>query len=160
VKYHEDDVLGMSSGRGLRGVIHRVEEAFAHVVKQLKRILAAPDTYLGVLTFDVFGFSRGATAARHCLNELLRPAQEEAPAYGRLGKALREARLPLPQQLRTRFAGLFDTVVSDTCSNSFAQKYAVVTAAGFAGEQESLRYENLDSRVPANIFNTPEPIPR
>lgn len=159
--YYEDDVLGSASGRGLRGVIHRVEEAFAHVAGQLRAIrAAAPDAHLGVLTFDVFGFSRGATAARHCLNELLLPAppDDDAPAYGKFGKALQATGVPLPQQVRTRFAGLFDTVVTDTCGDSLAQRFAVTTAAQAAGEFASLLYENLGLSAVGNAATSLEPI--
>lgn len=145
--YHKDDVMGSASGRGLRGVINRVEQALTHVAKQLQKLLSAPGTQLGVLTVDVFGFSRGATAARHCLNELLRPVQKGSKElqYGRLGKALAAVQVPLPRRLDLRFAGLFDTVVSDSMSLSLGKKAGIIAAAAKHFEGDSIDYETFNN---------------
>jgi type VI secretion system secreted protein VgrG len=158
--YQKDDLMGSASGRGLRGVISRVEQALTHVAKQLQKLLATPGTQLGVLTIDVFGFSRGATAARHCLNELLRPVQKgskELP-YGRLGKALAAVQVPLPRRLNLRFAGLFDTVVSDAMSKGFLEEMGIELAATvFKFEAPSVRYEVQNSVGSGNSYKL-EPI--
>jgi len=149
VKYYNDDVLGMSAGRGLRGVIARVEQGLQHVAAQLNELLQAPGVVLGSLTFDVFGFSRGATAARHCLNELLLAAEKGAPdtppAYGRLGTACQALGVKLPATLNLRFAGLFDTVVSDNYAS--ALKRRIVNAAA-SDEKASLAYEEKNDNEP------------
>lgn len=56
------------------------------------------------LTIDLFGFSRGAAAARHAANEILKGPD------GTLGQVLGSFRIGWPQSVNVRFLGLFDTV--------------------------------------------------
>lgn len=84
------------------------------------------------LTIDVFGFSRGAAAARNFIYEVTKPAYEpltkqfssgefdahgkkttlkELPEWGELGRMLLKNSLKV-HQLEIRFVGLFDTVSS------------------------------------------------
>ncbi|MEI6859318.1 MAG: DUF2235 domain-containing protein [Shewanella sp.] len=71
----EDDIVGSAFGRGERGVVARAEEGLETICKQVSEELQAQNlsTFdgIGKLEFDVFGFSRGAAAARHCINEIL-----------------------------------------------------------------------------------------
>ena len=111
----QDSLLGAALGRGDTGIEARVNLAF-DLIKQRLRIFHSrnPNIQIQRLIFDVFGFSRGAAAARHfaclCLN--------------RSDNALRET-LNLPDSLfargfskvfgegvNTGFIGLFDTVAS------------------------------------------------
>ncbi|WP_455921878.1 T6SS phospholipase effector Tle1-like catalytic domain-containing protein [Pseudomonas putida] len=57
-----DSLIGSALGRGRTGVLARSEYAVA----QVREMLAANNS----LTVDLFGFSRGAAAARHCANQL------------------------------------------------------------------------------------------
>lgn len=66
----EDDLLGSAFGEGKHGVVGKVAIGCNDVAKQIKEILG-DDKQIGSLTFDVFGFSRGAAAARHFCNEIL-----------------------------------------------------------------------------------------
>lgn len=75
-----DSLLGSALGRGRTGVLARVESALA----QVRQVAIG-----GPVTVDLFGFSRGAAAARHCANLL--------------------TQLP---GVRVGFVGLFDTVVA------------------------------------------------
>ncbi|WP_287810122.1 DUF2235 domain-containing protein [Pseudomonas sp.] len=79
-----DSLLGSALGRGRTGVLARVEYAMA----QLRQAMGASGSKAEV-TVDLFGFSRGATAARHCVNQLR----------------------SLPG-VRVGFVGLFDTVAA------------------------------------------------
>lgn len=155
VKYYEDDLLGSASGRGLRGVIARVDTGLWQVAQQLRKLQQASGLEVGSLTIDVFGFSRGATAARHCLNELLRPAVAgvllDTPAYGRLGAACEKLDVKLPATLNLRFAGLFDTVVSDVFSDPEKRGFLLSAALGL-GEYESWAYELLNMNE--NIYTS------
>jgi len=76
-----DSLIGSAFGRGRTGVLARSEYAVAQVRQRL-----GANT---VVTVDLFGFSRGAAAARHCANQL--------------------ARL---QGVKMGFIGLFDTVAA------------------------------------------------
>jgi hypothetical protein len=74
----EDDKFGSGLGEGSRGVIARVEKACTDISGRIKdefdrlEIEYKQSLYLESLKFDVFGFSRGAAAARHFCNEVLK----------------------------------------------------------------------------------------
>lgn len=140
-KYKEDSVGGSSIGRGDTGIIAKVERGIKDLVKE--KIAALPkDKKIYKIVFDVFGFSRGAAAARHFCNEVKKPAyyvtrtkQDPYDKYDRnariltdekdlvkhaggiLGAELKKIGLkPYGEtynNIEIRFLGLFDTVVSD-----------------------------------------------
>lgn len=72
----KDDVYGSGFGEGDRGVIKRVEQGCLDIVNAIKKSFdeLKKDKPLAIesLQFDVFGFSRGAAAARHFCNEVLK----------------------------------------------------------------------------------------
>jgi hypothetical protein len=111
----EDSKFGAGTGRGETGVAGRVESSFPKIQQAISRVLIDnPDSEITSLTFDVFGFSRGAAAARHFANEIVRSSR------GPLGTVLRN----LPDAFSSKFIdqyksdinmgfiGLFDTVPS------------------------------------------------
>ena len=130
-KYKEDSV----------GIIAKVERGIKDLVKE--KIAALPkDKKIYKIVFDVFGFSRGAAAARHFCNEVKKPAyyvtrtkQDPYDKYDRnariltdekdlvkhaggiLGAELNKIGLKPYEEtynnIEIRFLGLFDTVVSD-----------------------------------------------
>ena len=140
-KYKEDSVGGSSIGRGDTGIIAKVERGIKDLVKE--KIAALPkDKKIYKIVFDVFGFSRGAAAARHFCNEVKKPAyyvtrtkQDPYDKYDRNARILtdekdlvKHAGVILGAELKKiglkpygetynnieiRFLGLFDTVVSD-----------------------------------------------
>ena len=137
-KYKEDSVGGSSIGRGDTGVIAKVERGIKDLVKE--KIAALPkDKKIYKIVFDVFGFSRGAAAARHFCNEVKKTAyyvtrtkQDPYDRKGRiltkekdlvkhaggiLGAELKKIGLKPYEEtynnIEIRFLGLFDTVVSD-----------------------------------------------
>ncbi|CAM4341452.1 phospholipase effector Tle1 domain-containing protein [Flavobacterium terrigena] len=68
----EDDTLGSGFGVHNRGVIGKVQEACEKISNQLSDIFNTNKNYtIGSLTFDVYGFSRGAASARHFCNEVI-----------------------------------------------------------------------------------------
>lgn len=69
-----DDIVGFVTGEGKHGIIGKVYEGCQDLAKQIKTALGdKKDKEIGSITFDVFGFSRGAAAARHFCNEVLAP---------------------------------------------------------------------------------------
>ena len=137
-KYKEDSVSGSSVGRGDTGIIAKVERGIKDLVKE--KIAALPkDKKIYKIVFDVFGFSRGAAAARHFCNEVKKtayyvtrikrdPYDRKARiltdekdlvkhAGGILGAELNKIGLKPYEEtynnIEIRFLGLFDTVVSD-----------------------------------------------
>lgn len=105
---------GQSFGRGRTGVIAKVSRA----IEKLGALLAAfsehnPGCFISALELDVFGFSRGAAAARHFTNEVLK--QEK----GALEPMLNRRSVPLSPgfswangSVKIKVIGLFDTVAA------------------------------------------------
>lgn len=105
---------GQSFGRGRTGVIAKVERG----VEKLGALLASfsqhnPGCSISGLELDVFGFSRGAAAARHFANEVLK--QEK----GMLEPMLNRRSVPLGAgfswqngSIKIKMIGLFDTVAA------------------------------------------------
>lgn len=80
----KDSLLGSGTGRGDTGVAGRVHSAFSRINVLFDDLLKEnPNSEISSLTFDTFGFSRGAAAARHFANEVVRCKQ------GPLGELLR-----------------------------------------------------------------------
>ncbi|MDR6606778.1 phospholipase effector Tle1 domain-containing protein [Pseudomonas synxantha] len=111
----QDRFLGMAFGRGETGIDARVFEAFRGVKQKLLNFHDDyPDLQISSLIFDVFGFSRGAAAARHfaylCMVGINSPLKDTLYLPDRLfargfSKAFGEG-------VKTGFIGLFDTVAS------------------------------------------------
>ncbi|WP_256591103.1 MULTISPECIES: DUF2235 domain-containing protein [unclassified Pseudomonas] len=68
----EDSIYSQGTGTGETGVIARVEQMPALVLNKLRFLRDNnPDLLIRRIEIDLFGFSRGAAAARHCANDLL-----------------------------------------------------------------------------------------
>jgi len=127
----DDNVQGPAFGMGSAGIIDRVREA----IKKITDLIDINDNfYLNKITFDVFGFSRGAAAARHFVYVVTHPEyipipdgdrgrldlqresleskyHKKAPRYGLLGILLdQKGWLTDNVKVEARFAGLYDTV--------------------------------------------------
>lgn len=125
-----DNVPNMGTGTGVTGVRAKVRRGCEELVKQIK---ARSSKNIDTLTVDVFGFSRGAAAARNFVYEITRgpykakksetednttlyydadgfpAAKEEMPARGQFGVHLELKKLKV-SRVKIRFAGLYDTV--------------------------------------------------
>lgn len=111
----KDSTFGAGTGRGDTGVAGRVQLSFAEIKSRIKDVLGTnPNSEITSLTFDAFGFSRGAAAARHFANEVVRGKQ------GPLGEVLRSNANALSRtfideyhgSIKMGFIRLFDTVPS------------------------------------------------
>jgi uncharacterized Zn-binding protein involved in type VI secretion len=109
----EDATMGMAFGQGETGVVERVEQSPAKLLKVLRELVASsPQILVENIEFDIFGFSRGAAAARHFANEVLKANN------GVLGASL-DPKGPvfspgfsLDTSLTINFIGVFDTVAA------------------------------------------------
>lgn len=104
---------GQAFGRGATGVLAKVDEGMTLLEKALVSFKdETPESTLAKLELDIFGFSRGAAAARHFANQIL--LREQGP----LGKLHRTGKLGLASGFDWRdavvinFIGLFDTVAA------------------------------------------------
>jgi hypothetical protein len=111
----EDSLVGAGMGRGATGVSGKVEEAFREIMRTIRNFNQTnPDSKIINLTFDTFGFSRGAAAARHFANEV---AQGHNGPLGQTIKMFRRAfdetfSGEYQQDIQMGFIGLFETVAS------------------------------------------------
>jgi uncharacterized Zn-binding protein involved in type VI secretion len=111
----KDSLMGSATGRGDTGVVGRVQLALDYISRLIDDIAREnTDGEITSLTFDTFGFSRGAAAARHFANEIAlgsrglleRVLISNAKGFSRhfLGQYHRD--------IQMGFIGLFDTVAS------------------------------------------------
>ena len=101
-----DSLWSQVTGRGCTGIAERVEQASQALAEQVRQHAQASGTRQAVsLQVDLFGFSRGAAAARHLANDLHRRR------HSRLARALLE-QAGIDCRVSIGFIGLFDTVVA------------------------------------------------
>ena len=127
----DDSFKGPAFGTGNAGIIYRVRDAIWRISRLIE---IDKDKYLNKITFDVFGFSRGAAAARHFVHMVTYPEyspmftdgvaldfqgfalpgdyyNKKVPRFGLLGVLLDVAKKLSPEtKVEIRFAGLYDTV--------------------------------------------------
>jgi len=108
-----DSLTGMATGQGATGVVARVTQSPELISGQLRQLLENnPHLVIEHIEFDIFGFSRGAAAARHFANEVLKSdggllsntLNRNVPAIA--------AGFDWSQHARINFIGLFDTVAA------------------------------------------------
>jgi hypothetical protein len=108
----EDDcTLGSGFGAGPTGIAAKVSRAIL-LIKEAITTALGKEKQLGTLRVDVFGFSRGAAAARHFVSLL----RTERPLAARLGAP--RAKVVI------KFVGVFDTVSSYGVGLSFGSSVA------------------------------------
>ncbi|TMX38806.1 DUF2235 domain-containing protein [Vibrio sp. Hep-1b-8] len=123
----DEDNKGLAFGLGKYGIINKVHTGIKEVCSQLDLILIAIEREekikidgLNKLEFDVFGFSRGAAAARHFINTVLAGkqnvfAQEFTRTLQQLAgdyTLVTDFDWDSNQSCEVMFAGLFDTVAA------------------------------------------------
>ncbi|CAI2000918.1 Uncharacterized conserved protein [Serratia quinivorans] len=108
-----DSTYGMGTGRGDTGVVKKTDRAVAALAKAIKDYLAkASETDVGLvreLQFDIFGFSRGAAAARHFANRVF---SQDSSIITAIKAGLNGIEFSGTPGGKTRFLGIFDTVAA------------------------------------------------
>lgn len=81
--YKKDDAMeGPAFGMGTAGIKDRVRKSIEDVMKKIKQMSTGQmNVYVKTITFDVFGFSRGAAAARHFVHVVKYPAYKAETTY-------------------------------------------------------------------------------
>lgn len=132
----KDDSDGLAYGKGVNGILEKVRKASDDLAERIKKIYVAKNKNIKIkeitLTIDAFGFSRGATAARHFLYQISNNKHIKLETtvtttnYGAVystsikdayesffTQALKKEQLDkLVKNINIRFVGLFDTVAS------------------------------------------------
>jgi hypothetical protein len=125
----KDSAVGSGMGRGETGVAGRVQSSFSLINNIIDEALKEnPNCEIASLTFDTFGFSRGAAAARHFSNEVLRGKQ--GPLGNLLNSNARSFNRSFDSQygrgISMGFIGLFDTVPSIAGFTNFGQVQSAI----------------------------------
>jgi hypothetical protein len=133
--YKNDSKIGYAIGAGATGIKKKVRQACEDMAKNITSVMSKKAGYVvGTVTVDVFGFSRGAAAARNFVHEITYPSYPASagienfrcdqhgykvsekyftetllPSNGHLGYMLVESKLGF-KKLNIRFAGIYDTV--------------------------------------------------
>ena len=115
-----DSTIGSGMGRGDTGVESRVEYGYKTIIAEFKEghwpKISSNYDGIGKFEFDTFGFSRGAAAARHCVNQIL--LEEDNPVAKYIEETLSDIRLHPHfdwqdnQYCYINFVGIFDTVAA------------------------------------------------
>ncbi len=134
-----DSTMGFALGTGITGIRGKVRKGCEKIVEKVKKEKdKVGATRINTLTFDVYGFSRGAAAARNFVHEISKAKykailvatgsgefmtfektdsdgnitqRDEFPKRGHLGLLLEEKNIEV-DIIRVRFLGIFDTVSS------------------------------------------------
>ena len=111
-----DSALGMGLGSSIldvfEGVVTKTDAAITGISEAITEFMKwnpRPDFCITKIQFDIFGFSRGAAAARHFANRVM----EQDPAIARgIAEGLRGEFYDGKPSGEVRFIGLFDTVAA------------------------------------------------
>ncbi|WP_312972627.1 DUF2235 domain-containing protein [Atlantibacter sp.] len=109
-KGKEDSLLAMGTGTLSEGVVDKTDEGISQIANELQALLGEGSSITNAIEkiqFDIFGFSRGAAAARHFANRVRNndKAIQQAILEGLKGR--NQHGKPAGE---VRFIGLFDTV--------------------------------------------------
>lgn len=98
------DTQGAGFGSGKTGIPLKVEKGTAEIIAEINKAFSNEEEFVKELIIDVFGFSRGAAAARSFINTQKASLQKKYPKT----------------EIKYRFVGLFDTVSSYEPEGNFS----------------------------------------
>lgn len=108
-----DSAYGMGTGRGNTGVVSKTDKAVTRLIAAIGSYLTnypeAHSCIIKELQFDIFGFSRGAAAARHFANRVF---AQDRTIIAAIKAGVGDIEFSGTPGGKTRFLGLFDTVAA------------------------------------------------
>ncbi|PIF14670.1 Uncharacterized alpha/beta hydrolase domain [Candidatus Pantoea floridensis] len=108
-----DSIYGIGTGGGSTGVVRKTDKAITLLIAGIKNYLAIlPDASACIvkeIQFDLFGFSRGAAAARHFANRVF---EQDKTIITAIKTGLEGIEFLGTPGGKTRFVGIFDTVAA------------------------------------------------
>lgn len=120
-----DSRFSQGTGSGAQGVLARIKQSPADILKKIGPFIRLnPERKVARIEFDIFGFSRGAAAARHFANDVVKADQSllaaQWPAEAPMFRAGFDWQLET--DLAINFIGIFDTVaaVADVTGGDFS----------------------------------------
>lgn len=110
-----DSPFSLATGIGAQGVLERVKQSPASIFSEIRLFeLANPNRKVESVEFDIFGFSRGAAAARHFANEVSKgeqnPLAELLPSDSSL--FIENFAWRANTDVSINFIGIFDTAAA------------------------------------------------
>lgn len=103
-----DSFLGKAMGDGETGIVGKARKALNEILFKVMDEYEQGEISFELISLDLFGFSRGAAAARHFINHVL----DETDYYGiKLSRRLSSAQYE-NEKIEVSFVGLYDTVSS------------------------------------------------
>ena len=111
----DDSVFSQMTGTGAQGVLARVKQSPTSIIPGIRLFESAnPTLKVESVQFDIFGFSRGAAAARHFANEVMKgeqsPLAQLLPADSSLFLESFSWRANIDVSIN--FIGIFDTAAA------------------------------------------------
>jgi len=108
-----DSTYGMATGGGDTGVVRKTDKAVAALAAAIQSYLLrhadAGSCTIRELQFDIFGFSRGAAAARHFASRVF---SQDSAIIAAIKTGLAGTEFSGTPGGKTRFLGIFDTVAA------------------------------------------------
>ncbi len=111
-----DSMIGLSFGVADTGVIAKTDLAVKQIAGAIKKFfddirefVSVPSLKVTEFRFDIFGFSRGAAAARHFANRI---QMEDRDIINAIRQGLNNVEYAGAPAGKTRFIGIFDTVAA------------------------------------------------
>lgn len=106
-----DNPIGLGLGTAETGIIAKTDAAVVQLEAGIKKTLSQQNGKFAVknLLFDIFGFSRGAAAARHFANRI---QSEERAIINAISNGMKEYNYRGASAGKTRFLGIMDTVAA------------------------------------------------
>ena len=132
-EYHTDSQQGFAFGSGPTGIEARVFQSFEKIQTMVKQSLG--DRIPTILILNIFGFSRGAAAARHFLHRVKTEPQ--------LFKGWNLKR----ERIIVNFVGLFDTV------SSFSAVYTIPEPTSAFDDDVKELHLNFGRNYASKVFH-------
>jgi len=110
-----DSLYTQATGLGETGVSARVEQSPEKIIGQVRSLIDKnPNVLIEKIEFDIFGFSRGAAAARHFANKVLKGKRSILADAFPAGSAALSSNFDWQSKssISINFIGLFDTVAA------------------------------------------------
>ncbi|WP_085693773.1 MULTISPECIES: type VI secretion system tip protein TssI/VgrG [unclassified Pseudomonas] len=110
----EDSLYSQATGMGVQGVLARVEQSPSAILEQIELFQQAnPDRKVAQVEFDIFGFSRGAAAARHFANDVFNDQKSlVATALSENSMFVEGFSWSTRSDVTINFIGIFDTAAA------------------------------------------------
>ena len=132
----KDSTWGYAAGTGATGIPRKVTKALAAAMERFSRLnrLRLDGVFIERITVDTCGFSRGAAAARHCVDRVLRnqPFEMDGTSSVRLKEQLEGLGWDVGV-VQVCAVGLFDTVAS----------FGLDLSANYASNTRKLRLDAI-----------------